>query len=245
MSASIETTLLHAILANPLDDSPRLIYSDYLDENGQSERSEFIGIQCQIAATEHYPGERFCGKANGLLRTGVQDCFDCLPCILRRREKELLYQAPRWIGFGQIWDMDFAGLNADGSVRFGQASFGKHQWTANGVFRRGFVFKLVISWEDWSKYAGNVYPREEGMTGGHELVKGSILSLQPIEEVVLTTWPNRNDYWRIMQGPNVWTGSRWPGIAFTWPGQTCLHGLARRGENHHQKLSGDFELLPD
>ncbi|WP_439621151.1 TIGR02996 domain-containing protein [Gemmata sp.] len=37
--------LLAAIIANPDDDTPRLIYADWLDENGQAERAEFIRLQ--------------------------------------------------------------------------------------------------------------------------------------------------------------------------------------------------------
>lgn len=34
--------LLKAILANPAEDTPRLMYADWLQENGQQERAEFI-----------------------------------------------------------------------------------------------------------------------------------------------------------------------------------------------------------
>ncbi|VTU01329.1 Repeat-companion domain protein OS=Isosphaera pallida (strain ATCC 43644 / DSM 9630 / IS1B) GN=Isop_0391 PE=4 SV=1 [Gemmataceae bacterium] len=37
--------LLAAIIANPDDDTPRLVYADWLDENGQPERAEFIRLQ--------------------------------------------------------------------------------------------------------------------------------------------------------------------------------------------------------
>ncbi len=41
---------LHAaILATPEDDTPRLVYADWLDENHQPERAEFIRLQCQIS----------------------------------------------------------------------------------------------------------------------------------------------------------------------------------------------------
>jgi uncharacterized protein (TIGR02996 family) len=41
--------LLSAVLANPADDLPRLVYADYLEENGERERAEFIRVQCEIA----------------------------------------------------------------------------------------------------------------------------------------------------------------------------------------------------
>ncbi|MBN9120375.1 MAG: TIGR02996 domain-containing protein [Planctomycetes bacterium] len=36
---------LHAICADPEDDTPRLVYADWLDENGAPERAEFIRLQ--------------------------------------------------------------------------------------------------------------------------------------------------------------------------------------------------------
>ena len=47
-----EDALLKAVLADPDDDAPRLIYADWLDENGQAERAEFIRVQCELARTD-------------------------------------------------------------------------------------------------------------------------------------------------------------------------------------------------
>lgn len=51
-----ETSLLTAILANPADDTAGLVYADYLQENGQEKRAEFIrgAVQyphCEFGAT--------------------------------------------------------------------------------------------------------------------------------------------------------------------------------------------------
>lgn len=40
--------LLAAILANPEEDTPRLVYADWLQENGDEARAEFIRIQCEL-----------------------------------------------------------------------------------------------------------------------------------------------------------------------------------------------------
>jgi uncharacterized protein (TIGR02996 family) len=37
------------IIENPDDDTPRLVYADWLDEHGQPERAEFIRVQCELA----------------------------------------------------------------------------------------------------------------------------------------------------------------------------------------------------
>lgn len=43
--------LLAAILANPDDDTPRLVYADWLTENGDPDRGEFIRIDVELART--------------------------------------------------------------------------------------------------------------------------------------------------------------------------------------------------
>ena len=41
--------MIRSILISPNDDLPRLIYADWLDENGQSDRAAFIRVQIDIA----------------------------------------------------------------------------------------------------------------------------------------------------------------------------------------------------
>src|SRR5687767_9914360 len=44
-----EPALLAAIAARPDDDTPRLVYADWLDDHGAAERAEFIRLQCRLA----------------------------------------------------------------------------------------------------------------------------------------------------------------------------------------------------
>lgn len=53
---SDEAALLAAILAHPDEDTPRLMFADWLQENGQPERAEFIRIQCAPDADEAAEG---------------------------------------------------------------------------------------------------------------------------------------------------------------------------------------------
>src|SRR5262245_8220254 len=39
---------LQAIITNPDDDAPRLIYADWLEEQGDEDRAEFIRVQCEL-----------------------------------------------------------------------------------------------------------------------------------------------------------------------------------------------------
>jgi uncharacterized protein (TIGR02996 family) len=49
-----DTAFLRTILANPDDDAPRLIYADWLDEQGDADRAEFIRLQIRLA---HLPSD--------------------------------------------------------------------------------------------------------------------------------------------------------------------------------------------
>ncbi len=42
-------SLIAAILANPDEDTPRLMFADWLDEHGDPARAEFIRVQCELA----------------------------------------------------------------------------------------------------------------------------------------------------------------------------------------------------
>jgi uncharacterized protein (TIGR02996 family) len=52
-----EVGLLQAICESAEDDTPRLVYADWLDENDQPERAEFLRVQCQLATTGRYDPE--------------------------------------------------------------------------------------------------------------------------------------------------------------------------------------------
>jgi uncharacterized protein (TIGR02996 family) len=41
--------LIRSILATPADDAPRLVYADWLDEQGRAEDAEFIRVQVELA----------------------------------------------------------------------------------------------------------------------------------------------------------------------------------------------------
>jgi|SRR5262245_63695048 len=51
---SDEKALLSAIWEHPHDDNVRLVYADWLQENGQPERAEFIRLQCERARLDEW-----------------------------------------------------------------------------------------------------------------------------------------------------------------------------------------------
>jgi uncharacterized protein (TIGR02996 family) len=85
-----EEAFLKAIREQPADDAVRLIYADWLDENGQLERAEFIRLQCRLAKAEPWAAERaeLEEREEGLLFEHGEEWRRCLPRWLRREKCE-------------------------------------------------------------------------------------------------------------------------------------------------------------
>jgi uncharacterized protein (TIGR02996 family) len=47
---SQEEAMINSIIANPDDDTPRLVYADLLEEHGDIDGANFIRVQCVLAA---------------------------------------------------------------------------------------------------------------------------------------------------------------------------------------------------
>jgi uncharacterized protein (TIGR02996 family) len=128
-----ELALLAAVLASPGDDTPRLVYADWLDEHGNPERAEFIRMQCELAKrVRETGGFGVCEPGHG------PSC----QCTLRRRERELL------VGRAWFFNGGILGTYTEG-----------HGNNNAMIARRGFVESLVI---DWRTFAGGECGRCEG-----------------------------------------------------------------------------------
>jgi uncharacterized protein (TIGR02996 family) len=56
---SSHKAFLSEIIANPDDDAPRLVYADWLEDNGDADRAEFIRLQIRLETMPDYDPERF------------------------------------------------------------------------------------------------------------------------------------------------------------------------------------------
>src|SRR5215213_3706099 len=73
--------LLRAICEHPDDDTPRLIFADYLEENGQSDRAAFVRAQIEYAQTPEWePFAVFCRHRRSEWFTG-EPFRDTLPPV--------------------------------------------------------------------------------------------------------------------------------------------------------------------
>jgi uncharacterized protein (TIGR02996 family) len=90
--------LLAAVLASPDDDAPRLVYADWLEENGDADRANFIRAQVRLAhfdwrATQ--PGvERYSGERNAMMRQADE--------LWGRHKEKWLAELPRYLQGRQV-----------------------------------------------------------------------------------------------------------------------------------------------
>jgi len=122
----------NAIRANPADDTPRLVYADWLQEHGDEPRAEFIRVQCALARLPHDQRKSRTERNR-----------------LQARERELLaahrdeWLAP-WVeaAFGDL-------LPAE-----------RDDWANRRDFRRGFLYYVHLSLESGARLAESGYEPE-------------------------------------------------------------------------------------
>jgi uncharacterized protein (TIGR02996 family) len=155
--------LYRAILANPADDTLRLAYADWLDENGDPARAEFTRVQCRLASPFAFlTCTPVCSQEYG----HAPPCELGLVGDLRRREQRL---------FGRHAHLDwfvFPGFQAALSSELPTVARGS--WL---VVERGFVSEVRLP---AAAFLGGVYERR--ITG----LAGDLFAAHPITKVVLT-----------------------------------------------------------
>src|SRR5687768_16014249 len=75
--------LFRAVCEKPADDTPRLVYADWLEESGDPDRAEFIRLQCEAwNLCPGYPTETARRvRASVLLRTHGDRWYGELPAV--------------------------------------------------------------------------------------------------------------------------------------------------------------------
>lgn len=128
-------SLLRAILEHPGDTTVRLVYADWLDENGDGERAELIRVQVAMA---RFP-ETHCGPC-------IRETSPCRPCVLRARSSALLTFISR--------DVFWLSLSEDGWTENGTVSVRgttlASQWRF--LWDRGFAHYLRCPFAGWQQH---------------------------------------------------------------------------------------------
>jgi len=218
------TDLLAAILAAPADDNVRLVYADYLQEQGASSRAEFIRVQVELArGPEGIDCERIFSEASS---SGAEH-WSCalapelaLPPVGATVTARLNSPQSGWLtvtgavcAWSKTREFAFAvGARADpwrpeltrreGELlpAFLKALRTRYRVGMEFTCSRGFANAVMCTAADWFAHAAAI-------TASH-----------PIERVTLTTTPVVGGRF----GANTpitaeLLGDVWPGIAFTLP----------------------------
>jgi uncharacterized protein (TIGR02996 family) len=82
-----EGTLLQAVIAEPEDDVIRLVYADWLEEQGKQDRAEFIRGECELAhlPTTDRRHQRLAKHTSALWHQHVQEWFGPLVLLTEAR----------------------------------------------------------------------------------------------------------------------------------------------------------------
>ncbi len=145
---TVAESFLESICRDPADDTPRLIYADYLDDHGQSDRAVFIRSQVEYA---NLPA--ICQKTGEIREEEIRSprfytkrCR-CQVCSLRRKA---YYSARRWIVWEWTADIRRVITPDEQAIRALIARpaedfipFISYSW------RRGFICSIRTSEKDW------------------------------------------------------------------------------------------------
>ena len=150
--------LLATVLACPEEDGPRLVLADWLEEQGDTERAEFIRVQCALALK---PG-RDCGYKPG--RRQPPWCSDpsCCSCHLYVQVRELWRKLPTAKVFAP-WAGGISTHPENSIFWIG------HQDGPECFVKRGFVAEIHCRLTDWmgSDICEGCYNSEEHGPAGH------------------------------------------------------------------------------
>lgn len=131
-----EQAFLAAVIARPDDDLPRLVMADWLDERGESERAEFIRVQCELL-------DRECEQLEaGNIRCGMVAVWGVKPChwcTLRLREREL-----RNVMLDTSTPTQRRLTRA--AFHWAHQVLGRHVAVWPHAFRRGFIEGVALPW---------------------------------------------------------------------------------------------------
>lgn len=185
---SDEPALLAAIRAHPYEDTPRVAYADWLDENDRPERAEFIRVQIEL--------DPWARPASAIAsRTFLKDVATIdvgRITALAKIEFDLIEE------FGAHWFDAIDGFNLKPFLNPGPelVRLGHHEYNPAHV-RRGFVASLSCSCPAWLRYAD------------------ALLAAHPITKVTLTTTPADSKLF-LCDGA-LFSSPKWEGVSFALP----------------------------
>jgi uncharacterized protein (TIGR02996 family) len=133
-------TFLADILANPEDDTPRLVYADWLDEHGAEERADLIRVQCELGPR---PLVHICSYSS-----------PCHRCSLLQRQYQLLAKEYQLLAKDSLYPAKGLGLiPRQYRPEWVPSLQDALPWDMGGwTWRRGFVEEIACTCQAWLKH---------------------------------------------------------------------------------------------
>jgi len=205
--------LLRAIIAQPDEDTPRLMYADWLDEQGEAQRAEFIRVQVALYGKAEPPRPKrpkecrrdfFGWKAYNKASRAYREDVAAYGHLRRRLNALWLHSAQNWWPVEPPFRASHYTIN---DYHF------LHSTGPLALVARGFVEEVRCDFPAWERYG-------DALTAAH-----------PVRSVIFTTWPT-TDISDVV-GPedaafSSWAfvapfiveklRQRWPRPTFTLPG---------------------------
>jgi uncharacterized protein (TIGR02996 family) len=135
----IQQAFLRDIIEHPENDTPRLIYADWLEENGQADRGQLIRLQCRyVNLYQHYINHHDAKVGN------------CEECNESHRVSELLTSYPYAARIGEpMACADDCPLNLFPNM---QKELSQKRVSVYWTWQRGFILDFRCTWLDWINY---------------------------------------------------------------------------------------------
>ncbi len=196
MTATTDRAALYrSILERPEDDVVRRVFADYLRENGEEERADFIEVQ--LAISDQYA--RRPNSSSGMT-TGMRH-----PMSVWRDELKELQERERELFLAAFPKSNFMFGHLGATYCLPDSAFGKGEATTDGivaVVSRGFVSAVRCTIADWvggdcpNCVVAGMYSRHRSppcdRCGGSRTTPAHghrIVAEQPVEQIQLTDYP--------------------------------------------------------
>lgn len=246
--------LIRAICDEPMEDTPRLAFADWLEENEEPERAEFIRLQITLARQEL---EIICGGCGKKIVVDERVCDGCVCNSPRGCNHGVV---PQHVCTCDECDPEKTGSVREGPLRRRERNLleaNRSDWFMLHFRFVGFGENLPLSWwPDWKPYAEDesteAGPRiEGGLSRGFvsnillpfamfQAHHKAIFREQPIERVAITDmpiWPSGGNDTYYVGGLGQFPSKYWSQLENLPSRFACHEAISRvcveigRGEN--------------
>jgi len=137
---------MQTICANPDDDAPRLVYADWLEENGYELYAEFIRVQIELTRTGHQ-GKTYLLSPSIPMFVAERDALDPRIIALLERQEELTKKYAAWRRLPPNWP-SLQGNYERGLLYWWWGSANQFMKYGEEIWAYGPVRKLFIEGKD-------------------------------------------------------------------------------------------------